>query len=58
MILKSIFLYIASFNFAIKMQCDGCGFLSVQKLNIYLSVSIIPAIKYNSMKYSQYLGLD
>lgn len=58
MILKSIFLYIANLDFAIKMQYDGCGSLSVQKLNIYFSVSIIPAIKCISIKFSQYLGLD
>lgn len=44
MILKSIFIYIADFNLAIKVQCDRCGSLSIQKLNICLSVSIIHKI--------------
>lgn len=36
---KSIFLSIANLNLAIKMQCDGCGSLCIQKLNIYLSIN-------------------
>lgn len=57
MISTSIFLYIAYLNLVIKMQWDGWiwGSFHPRAQYIYLSVSIIPAIKHISIKYSQYL---
>lgn len=57
MISTSIFLYIAYLNLVIKMEWDGWiwGSFHPKSQYMYISVSVIPAIKHISIKYSQYL---